>query len=109
VIEECGYSLCDADGGENAGTEQGVAAKTIVEGVEGARDVCMNPREIRELFEGESRDWSFVAFPYPFEGQVVAVGVEGVRGRIVTLLGPTKKCLLRGRMARVCGRPQTST
>jgi hypothetical protein len=33
----------------------------------GAGDVGVNPRETGELFQGESRHRTFVAFPNPFE------------------------------------------
>jgi hypothetical protein len=79
VIEELGDSLGDTDRGEDAGAEKGVAAEAIVERVLGSGDVRMNPGDVRELFEGEGGDGTFVTFADPFKGEVVAVGVWGVR------------------------------
>ena len=49
VVKKSRDGLSDTDGGEYAGTEEGIAAESIVEGVLGARDIRMDPREIREL------------------------------------------------------------
>ncbi len=46
VIEKLGDSLSDANGGEDAGSEKGVAAKAIVERVLGSRDVGVNPGDV---------------------------------------------------------------
>ena len=75
MIEQRGDGLRDANGSEDPGAEQGVAAEAIVEGVEGPGDVGVDPRHIRELFEGEGRDGAFVTFTDPLEGQVITVGV----------------------------------
>jgi hypothetical protein len=49
VVEKSRDGLSDTDGCEDAGTEEGIAAESIVKGVLGARDVSMDPREIRQL------------------------------------------------------------
>ncbi len=58
--------MSDANGSEDPGAEQGVAAETIVEGVERPGDVGVDPRH---------RDGAFVTFTDPLEGQVITVGV----------------------------------
>ncbi len=67
--------MCDANGSQNAGTEKGVAAEPVIERVLMVRDVGVYPGKIRQLFEGESGDRAFVAFPDPHEGKVIAIGV----------------------------------
>ncbi len=81
VIEKLGDSLGDADWGEDTGSEKGIAAEAIVERVLGARDIGVNPGDVRQLFESESRDGPFVAFTNPLERKMVTVGIEWVRGR----------------------------
>ena len=75
MIEQRGDGLRDADGSEDPGAEQGVAAEAIVEGVEGPGDVGVDPRHVRELLESEDRDGAFVTFTDPLERQVITVGV----------------------------------
>ncbi len=79
MIEQRGDGLRDANGSEDPGAEQGVAAEAIVEGVEGPGDVDVDPRNVLELFESEGRDGTFVTFTDPLERQVIAVGVYRVR------------------------------
>jgi hypothetical protein len=79
VVKKLGDSLGDANGGEDAGSEKGVATKAIVERVLGSRDVGVNPGNVGELFEGKGRDGPFIAFANPFEREVVTVGIEWVR------------------------------
>jgi hypothetical protein len=69
VIEELGDSLGDTDRGEDAGTEKGVSAEAIVERVLWSGDVRMNPGDVRELFEGEGGDGTFVTLADPFKGR----------------------------------------
>ena len=75
MIKQRGDGLSDANGSEDPGAEQGVAAEAIVLGVEGPGDVGVYPRHIRELFKGEGRDGAFVTFTDPLERQVITVGV----------------------------------
>jgi hypothetical protein len=46
VVEKLGDSLGDANGGEDAGSEKGVATKAIVERVLGSRDIGVNPGDV---------------------------------------------------------------
>jgi hypothetical protein len=43
VVHEGSYGLSDADGSEDAGAEQGLATKFIVENILGSRDVGVHP------------------------------------------------------------------
>jgi hypothetical protein len=81
VVQKGGDCLGDSDGGEDAWAEKGVAAKTIIQGVERAGDVRVYPGEVGELFESECRHRTFVTLTDPFEWQVVAIGVERERRR----------------------------
>ena len=75
VVQKSGDSLRDANGGQNAGAEKGVAAESVVERVLGTGDVGVYPGEVRQLFKGEGGDWAFVAFAYPLKGEVIAIGI----------------------------------
>ena len=81
VVEQGGYSLGNANWGEDAGTKEGVAAKTVVESIFRAGDVRMNPGHVGELFESESTHGPFITFPHPFQRQMVARGVKRIGGR----------------------------
>ena len=78
VIQEGRDSLGDANRGEDTGSEEGVATEAVVENVLRAGDVGVDPRDVGQLFEREGGDGTFVALTDPFEGKVVAVGIEGV-------------------------------
>ncbi len=71
----------DANRGEDTRSEERVATKAVVENVLRAGDVRVYPGNVRQLFQREGRDGAFVTFADPFEGKVVAIGVEGVRAR----------------------------
>jgi hypothetical protein len=50
----------------------------------GVEDVGVNPRETGELFQGESRDRTFVAFPNPFERKAEGDRCRRRVGRVTT-------------------------
>ncbi len=78
VIQEGRDSLGDANRGEYAGSKEGVATEAVVKNVLRAGDVGVYPRNVGQLFQLEGGDGAFVTLADPFEGQVVAVGIEGV-------------------------------
>jgi hypothetical protein len=67
-----GDSVREANRGEDAGSEEGVAAEGVEQGVVWARDVRVDPLDIGELLNSEFADRSFVAFANPFQRQVIA-------------------------------------
>jgi hypothetical protein len=81
VIQEGRDGLSDADWSKDTRSEERIAAEAVVENVLRAGDVGMDPGDVRQLFQGKGGDGTFVALADPFEGKVVAIGIEGVWGR----------------------------
>jgi hypothetical protein len=63
--EQSRYGIGETHGSKDTGSKQGIAAEGVEERVVGARDIGVNPLNVRELLDCKLADRTFVAFANP--------------------------------------------